>query len=132
MPAPCHSVDTFVHLGPEGSAVALPVDDSFWERLAAGGFDHLGPGRLVSSYAFSADWTNWEMHPAGEEVVVLLSGAMEFMLEAANGGHSTVALSEPGQFVLVPRGAWHTANIAGAATALFITPGEGTEHRPRS
>ena len=42
----------------------------------------------------------------------------------------TVAeLTAPGHYVLVPRGTWHTARTNGQCTMLFITPGEGTEHR---
>jgi hypothetical protein len=28
-------------------------------------------------------------------------------------------------------GTWHSANVVGEATALFITAGMGTQHRPR-
>ena len=41
-----------------------------------------------------------------------------------------VQLNTPGEFVMVPRGVWHTARIATRASMLFITPGEGTENRP--
>ena len=128
---PFQATETYLHLGPEGTAVPLEVDQSFWEKLTTGGFSHLGPGRLVSTYDFNADWVNWEQHPAGEEVVLLVSGAMEFILET-NDGERNIALTQPGQFLLVPRGTWHTANVAESAKALFITPGEGTSHRPRS
>lgn len=128
---PFQAVETYLHLGPEGTSVPLVVDDSFWPKLTSGGFDHLGPGRLVSTYDFSEDWESWEMHPAGEEVVVLISGALEFLLEV-DGAERKVALSQPGQFLLVPRGSWHTANVAQAAKVLFITPGDGTEHRQRT
>jgi hypothetical protein len=30
-----------------------------------------------------ADWNHWERPPAGDEVLVLLSGALELVLEAA-------------------------------------------------
>ncbi|WP_342117919.1 cupin domain-containing protein [Pseudoduganella sp. OTU4001] len=128
---PFQAVETYLHLGPEGTSVPLAVNESFWEKLSTGGFDHLGPGRLVSTYDFAADWPSWEMHPAGEEVVVLISGALEFVLEV-DGGERKVPLAEPGQFLLVPRGVWHTANVAREAKVLFITPGEGTGHRPRA
>ncbi|MDF3822318.1 hypothetical protein P3G55_20610 [Leptospira sp. 96542] len=123
-------VETFTHLGPNGTAIPLPVNDSFWEKLATGGFDSLGSGRLVSTYDFKADWNNWEMHPEGEELVVLLSGAMDFVL-AVDDHEKVVALQNPGQFLVVPRGIWHTANIAQEALALFITQGENTQHRAR-
>jgi hypothetical protein len=128
---PFQAEATYLHLGPDGTAVPLDVDAAFWEKLSTGGFAHLGPGRLVSAYTFTADWTSWEQHPAGEEVVVLMAGALELVLQAEDG-ERRVDLHQPGQFLLVPRGAWHTANVAHSATALFITPGEGTRHRPRT
>jgi len=129
--SPFEGEKTYLHLGAEGTAVPLEVDESFWEKLTTGGFDHLGPGRLVSTYDFNEDWASWEQHPAGEEVVVLISGAMEFVLETESG-EQKISMNQPGQFLLVPRGAWHTANVVQSAKALFITPGEGTAHRPRS
>jgi mannose-6-phosphate isomerase-like protein (cupin superfamily) len=128
---PFQATETYLHLGPEGTAVPLEVNETFWEKLTTGGFDHLGPGRLVSTYDFAEDWASWEQHPAGEEVVFLLSGTMEFVLDM-DGTQRKIALNQPGQFLLVPRGVWHTANVAQGAKALFITPGEGTGHRPRT
>ena len=43
----------------------------------------------------------------------------------------TVELREPGAFVVVPRGTWHTATVHAPSAGLFITAGEGTQHRPR-
>ena len=36
-----------------------------------------------------------------------------------------------GEYAINPPGVWHTADIDGAATGFFITPGVGTQHRPR-
>ena len=36
-----------------------------------------------------------------------------------------------GERVLNPPGVWHTADVHEPGDALFITPGEGTEHKPR-
>jgi quercetin dioxygenase-like cupin family protein len=36
-----------------------------------------------------------------------------------------------GEAVVNPPGAWHTADIEGSASAVFITSGAGTENRPR-
>ena len=36
-----------------------------------------------------------------------------------------------GEYVINAPGVWHTADVEGSATALFITAGAGTEHRPR-
>ena len=36
-----------------------------------------------------------------------------------------------GEYAINDPGTWHTADVDGSATALFITAGQGTEHRPR-
>jgi quercetin dioxygenase-like cupin family protein len=38
---------------------------------------------------------------------------------------------QPGEYAINPPGAWHTADVDGRATALFVTAGMGTQHRPR-
>ena len=121
---------TFVHLGPDGSSVPLQVTQSFWEELSSGKFAYLGPGRLVSQFHCAENWTSWEMHPNGEEFVCLLAGAVDLVL-SHDGTESRVALKSQGSFAIVPRGTWHTANVHEPSSMLFITSGEGTEHRPR-
>jgi mannose-6-phosphate isomerase-like protein (cupin superfamily) len=120
--------NTYVHLADDGGAIPLALTDSFWPDLMSGKLE-LGPGRLVSFFEFDADWDSWEAHPAGEEVVCLISGAMDLVLELPQG-NETVELREPGAFLLVPRGTWHTARVREPSRAMFITAGEGTEHRP--
>lgn len=122
-------LDTYVHLGERGAAVPLTVTESFWPDLIAGKLDHLGPGRLVTYYDFSEDWDSWEVHPKGDELVCLVSGSMDFVLEKP-GGNTVVELREPGAFLIVPRGTWHTARVLAPSKALFVTAGEGTTHRP--
>jgi mannose-6-phosphate isomerase-like protein (cupin superfamily) len=62
-------------------------------------------------------------------VVVLLSGRVD-VIQEVDGEHRTVAL-RPGQAMINPRGVWHTADVHEPGQGLFITPGLGTEHRPR-
>lgn len=119
--------ETFAVLGPELAIKPVKVTPSFYTDLDANfnGFkDHV----LVSSYDFSEDWSTWEKHPAGDEMVMLLSGSATLILRTPDGDES-VALSQPGSYVVVPRDTWHTARVADAAKMLFITPGEGTENR---
>jgi hypothetical protein len=134
MPDPARSAyrlpNTFVHLGRDDRAVPIEVTESFWPDLIAGRLDHLGPGRLVSFMEFDADWDSWEAHPAGEELVCLFSGRMDLRLDE-DGGERRIALREPGDFALVPRDTWHTADVPATSCALFITPGAGTKNRPR-
>jgi mannose-6-phosphate isomerase-like protein (cupin superfamily) len=119
---------TFVNLGRDGSTVPLEVTESFWQDLASGKLG-AGPGRLLSLFSLEGAWEVWEVHPNGDEVVLLLEGAAEMTLERT-GGNEVVRLDSPGSFVLIERGTWHTARSAGPTRLLFITDGEGTEHRP--
>ena len=87
-------------------------------------------GRLVSMYTFKESWNMWEMHPSGCEVVLCTAGEITLHQERADGSRSTVRLV-PGLYAINEPGTWHTADVAGKATALFITAGLGTQHRPR-
>jgi hypothetical protein len=117
---------TFVHL-PDGPAASLlEVTPDFWQKLEAR--RDLHGGRLVSAYRFDADWDSWERHPAGDEIVVQLAGAMDFVVE--EGGRERSIPLRGLAAVVVPQGAWHTARVREPSQALFITRGEGTEHRP--
>ena len=87
-------------------------------------------GRLVSMHTFTESWGMWEMHPQGSEVVLCITGTMTLHQEGPDGTTSQVALG-PGQYVVNEPGSWHTADVEGEATALFITAGLGTQHRPR-
>jgi mannose-6-phosphate isomerase-like protein (cupin superfamily) len=120
---------TYVHLGDGGAATAIPVTDSFWEELGGGKLPQLEQGRLVTQFSFETDWAQWEMHPEGEELVLLLAGSVDFILDQG-GVESTVELRGPGSFVLVPRGAWHRARPHAPTTMLFVTAGRATKHRP--
>ena len=82
---------------------------------------------LIAMHDFSEDWPSWECHPAGDEIVVLLSGRCEFLLKTENST-KTLLLTEPGDYAVVPQGVWHTAKIAEMAKVLFITPGENTQN----
>lgn len=124
-----------IHLGRGGTAIAQPTfpDDEramrWYEEYETRHGDDGAEGRLIGYYSFSGDWTSWEMHPAGAEVVICLEGTMTLVQEI-DGAIVRTTLAA-GEYAINPPGIWHTADIAGRATALFITPGMGTQHRPR-
>jgi hypothetical protein len=122
-------LSTYLHVRDDGKTDAISVSDSFWEDLASGARPELDQGRLLTAFTFSEPWPTWERHPAGEELVMLLSGAATVVLEESGQEHA-VQLSRPGSYVLVPRNVWHTAKTDVPTTMLFLTPGAGTEHRP--
>ncbi|AXQ30197.1 cupin domain-containing protein [Solimonas sp. K1W22B-7] len=125
---PFRAQEMFLHLRDDGGATPLPVTPAFWEKLGSGQMPELEQGRLISTYTFAENWAVWERHPAGDEMVLLLSGAAEFLLELP-GGLQSVAVTEPGSYLRVPAGIWHTARTQVATTMMFLTPGAGTEHR---
>lgn len=127
--APFSLSSTYVVLGNNDDATPIAVSDRFFEDLESKFGDFKG-NRLISHFTFDKDWETWEMHPAGEEFVCLLSGQVDLILEQ-NGVENTVQLSTSGSYVLVPRGTWHTARVHTPSSMLFITPGEGTQNRPR-
>lgn len=122
----------FAHLGRGASAVAEPAFDgmawyeAYEARHAADGAE----GRLVALHNFTEDWTSWEVHPAGAEMVVCTAGEITLHQQHVDGRTESVTL-RPGDYAINPPGTWHTADVPDAATALFITPGLGTDHRPR-
>jgi len=87
-------------------------------------------GRLVSLYQFTEAWDSCGTHPAGAEIVLCIAGAMTLHQELVDGTTITVTPAV-GDYVINPPGAWHTADVDGQATALFITAGMGTQHRPQ-
>jgi quercetin dioxygenase-like cupin family protein len=119
---------TFVHLGLGSTATPLPGFTWSAEYLTAYESRFEGDGRLVCISPQSETWDSWERHPAGEELVLLLSGRVDVVQELEDGEH-VIAL-RPGQALINPANVWHTARVHEPGTALFITPGRGTEHRP--
>lgn len=124
---------TPVHLGLgsrvmpiDGFAWAPEVLESYTAAVAADGAE----GRMVMIFDDEGgSWTSWERHPAGDELVVCLAGKVT-MIREVDGEPDPVEL-RPGQAMINPPGVWHTADVDGPSRILTITPGIGTEHRPR-
>ena len=120
-----------IHLGLGARAVPQPEFTgmdwyaAYAERTAADGNE----GRLVFLHSFSESWTSWERHPVGDEAVICTAGEITLIQELPEGPRRTTLRA--GEYAINPRGVWHTADVSGRATALFITAGVGTEHRPR-
>jgi uncharacterized cupin superfamily protein len=120
-----------IHLGL--GATASFVGDFAWTPEALARYEATfasdgNEGRLVCISAQDATWDSWERHPAGEEVVLLLSGRVDVVQDLPEG-ERVIAL-HPGEALINPTGVWHTSRVHEPGQALFITPGRGTEHRP--
>jgi hypothetical protein len=122
-----------IHLGLGATAVVQPTFTGEMAWYGGYGERHGGDGaegRLVGMHTFTQSWDVWEMHPVGSEVVLCTAGAITLIQEALDGAVVEVTLG-PGEYAINEPGVWHTADVAQSATAVFITAGMGTEHRPR-
>jgi mannose-6-phosphate isomerase-like protein (cupin superfamily) len=122
-----------VHLGLGARALVLPAftgEMSWYADYSAAHVADGAEGRLVSHHSFTESWTSWEMHPAGDEVVICLSGTINLIQEFPDGTTGT-ALLGAGDYAINGPGVWHTADVDQPCTALFITAGLGTQHRQR-
>jgi hypothetical protein len=59
-----------------------------------------------------------------------LSSRMD-LIQRSDGAERRIPL-RPGQAVVNRMGVWHTVDAHEPGDALFITPGQGTEHEPRT
>ena len=126
----------YLLLEPDGTSAVLPGGGEFWSQLMSGNATDPGirrlmvseKGRLLSAMPMGADWKNWEMHPAGDEILFMLEGKATFVLELS-AGLREIALSA-GRLLVIPKGVWHTAKVSEPGRLLAITAGSGTQHRP--
>lgn len=122
-----------VHLGLGATTTVQPTFtgdmawyESYGQRVAPDGFE----GRLVTLHSFDGAWDVWEMHPNGTELVLCTAGSLELVQELDSGEVTTVLTV--GEYAINEPGVWHTANNSGPCSAVFITAGVGTQHRPRA
>lgn len=120
--------NTYAQLKADGGAT-LQEADTFWQAVQAGDpvVDNENFGFLVCSFEYESDWPHWEMHPAGDEIVSLLSGEVDLILEIQ--GAEQILKLKTGETCVVPRGVWHRAAVHKPSKALHVTPGAGTVHR---
>ena len=129
-PKSLHPIDPrvdYVYLSRNGSSAVFEGGERFW-ALPSGELEKLGHGWLVSEFSCEEDWPNWELHPAADELVYVLEGDVEFLIEEPAGVRA-VHVEDRG-LVIVPRGAWHTARVHAPSRLLHVTMGAGTRHRP--
>ncbi|GCD93740.1 cupin domain-containing protein [Embleya hyalina] len=124
---------TPVHLG-LGSR-AKPIEGFAWnpEVLRAYGAAAAADGaegRMVMIFDGDGPGDHWERHPAGDELVVCLSGSVT-VIRDMDGVRDHVRL-RPGEATVNPAGAWHVVDMAGPTSILTITAGLGTDHHPRT
>lgn len=117
---------TYLELGDDGAVTEIALTPEFWPQIMSGE-RHLS-GRLMMAAPMTEDMGHWEMHPAGDEVLALLSGRVTVVLEQ-DGDDREIDL-DAGEICVVPRGCWHRVKVRQAGEMMFITAGEDTAHKP--
>lgn len=125
-----HQLTTeFVVINAKQRASVETRDADLYARLDRN-YDNFKGCQLVSCHRFDGDWPSWEIHPHGDEVVILMSGRVTFVLRLQDGDEE-VRLENQGDYALVPADVWHTAKTNTPTAVIFITPGEETGHSER-
>lgn len=118
---------TYVHLDRGPSAKPITVTADFWATIHER--DDLHDGRLVTFAAVTEAWTTWEMHPHGDELIIVTRGRVRFHIDD-DASITELEVSAP-EFIIMPAGSWHTADPIETAELIIITWGDGTRTRPR-
>jgi quercetin dioxygenase-like cupin family protein len=93
-----------------------------------------GPPRRLDGYTVGAPIVTrdpphgGEMHPDGDELLVVVSGRFNVSLEL-DAARREVEL-RAGDALVVPRGVWHLVALQEPGRLVHITPGPGGAHRP--
>jgi mannose-6-phosphate isomerase-like protein (cupin superfamily) len=68
----------------------------------------------------------WELHTAGDELLHVLDGEVNFTVREPSG-----EITRPlraGDLAIVPRGCWHRGDSPGGVVVVFLTPVDGNRH----
>lgn len=124
---PFDLLTTHFHIGDATAATALKAAANFWENLTTSGA--LNGGRIISSYdvrvAEDLHPFLWEMHPAGDEVLLMCSGALEVVI--SNDGEEEILPLTAATGLIVPAGAWHRLVLRAPGLLIAVTSHEGTQ-----
>ena len=115
---------TYLFIDGAGGVTPAPVGPDFWATIEQ---NPLASRTMVTVSEGQGAWPRWEMHPAGDEVLLILEGQPKLWFEHPDGRLEALT-PQTGATVIVPKGVWHRAE--GAYKMLFITYGEGTTHKP--
>lgn len=124
---PIDLTTTYLLIRDDHKVDRVPVTDDFWQTI--GDKPELRAGRMVSRFIFDADWGHWEMHPHGDELIVVTEGAMTMVIEHPDREERIETAS--GDAIVVPKGLWHRAEVPERCVAIFATYGRDTQGRPR-
>jgi mannose-6-phosphate isomerase-like protein (cupin superfamily) len=118
---------TYLSIDDDGVGTPINVTNTFWQELISG---QRQVGRWLMGAAVTQESPkNWDLHPEGECILILLSGSIDVIIDAPDGEH-VVQLRHAGDSCSVPRGTWHRQVVHASSNRIFITAGMATQMRP--
>jgi mannose-6-phosphate isomerase-like protein (cupin superfamily) len=120
--------DTCIYLAPDGSMRPCTKTAAFFR--SAGTNAELAKGRVLALFEVrtprDVHYPAWEMHPEGDELLMLASGALA--VEFRDGDtHRTTPLPSRSALI-VPAGLWHRLIVHEPSVLIAITPRHNTVH----
>jgi mannose-6-phosphate isomerase-like protein (cupin superfamily) len=129
-PQAINLLQTFIHLQDGGHARSVTPDRGFWMGTTSKGYDRiLGVVSFRNADDLHSD--SWEIHREEDELIVVLQGQLEVVLEQQTPPHPSVAL-HPQQAFIVPAGKWHRLLMREPGVLLFVNSRRHMDHKPVS
>ncbi len=117
---------TYTLLHPTGDVEKVKGGDQFWKTPRLN-HDRIGTHWLFSEHYYANDWEEWKMHPAGDEIIYLLDGSIDVIIDQAKLTN-TIKLRTNG-VVTIPRQNWYTVKVYSPCHILNISRELNTKHR---
>ena len=143
MPAARHLVGTAAGTGHDLGVTSFVFDGVVATLLRDGSsavVEAAGPPVRIDGFTVGAPTLTsnpphrGEMHPDGDELLFVISGRVDVILEDGGDEHEPgterVEPVRAGEAIVVPRGVWHRVDVREPTRMVHITPGPGDGHRP--
>lgn len=109
---------TYTLLHSTGDVEKIQGGNKFWQAPKALK-NRAGQLWLLSEHHYNLDWDDWKKHPAGDEIIYLLSGSMDVVIHA-DTKPTTIQLRTNG-VITIPRGVWYTIKVYNPCHVLNIS-----------
>ena len=123
---PIDLTQTYTLLHASGEVEQVKGGERFWEAPRPVK-DRVGQHWLLYESYYQKDWNEWVMHPACDELIYLLSGSLEIILDLRC--HEKIISLKPNDVATIPRSIWHTIKIYRPSHVLNISRELDTKHR---
>jgi len=119
--------DNCIYLAPDGTMQPYATGTAFLKSATTD--PELMDGRTLALRTVSGPqdvhYPAWEMHPDGDELLILTSGSLSVELREEAVGRAPLS---PHAAFIVPAGVWHRLIVHEPSVLIAITPRHNTAH----